>query len=643
MDAARLFAEYDANLISAESKYAGNTVVVKGTIRFSRDYDHVISLNERVNCFFDSSGPEEAFFHVVPGQSVVLTGEVKGRGSQIDVGYVVDLDQCAFAAKPNIQDEPIQGATTATQLYSGYARDQKAATAKYQGQVIAVMGEVSDIGVFTKGIGVRKDYSQVTMGFPYVSIKSGGTWDIVCLFPSALKPQLAALAKQQQIGVKGRFDPSGSPFQNTPMLRDCALVSPDVVRPLIPTSTPVPTPTPSPTPLPRAAKGIYTVNATGVYDATTFFGSQLKATVEFSSLEVLEETFRLYSTVKVITSVGIRWHRPSDPPIFITDSFGNSYSKILQGGDYAATVPASERVYRGYEEFKGTPPIHSALKYILPGAHVPFVSPVQFALTNPMQMLAGDRRVIIIPGLCSSSEDINRPGHWLPELELWLSREFGYRDLPSGNPDDELIEFSYSSKGWNAPYTKADTLRGITDGITNLMEIYGKAYPNAKFHIIAHSLGGVVTLDAMVRSPFLRERTNAIITVDSPIRGIEDPKLLAGAVLAEPFCGAKFTGEEVVGFRVWDDLYARGPTIGQIAADSWKGLVVVNMANTKDLIVPPDRAFFPDKGYPSVWDAGPDRPFAEIGLEAHGMILMDLEQRTKDLIRKAILGEIPTK
>jgi pimeloyl-ACP methyl ester carboxylesterase len=173
------------------------------------------------------------------------------------------------------------------------------------------------------------------------------------------------------------------------------------------------------------------------------------------------------------------------------------------------------------------------------------------------------------------------------------------------------------------------------------MEIYGRAYPNAKFDIIAHSLGGVVALDAMVRSPFLRERTNSIITVDSPIRGVEDPKLLAAAVLAEPFCGANFGGEEAVAFRVWDDLNAQGPTIGKIAADSWKGLVVVNMANTKDLIVPPDRAFFADKGSPSVWDAGPNRPLSEIGFEAHGRILVDLAQRSKELIARAIRGEIP--
>jgi lysozyme len=250
MEAAKLFAEYDANLISAESKYVGNTVVVRGTIRFSRDYDHLISLTERVNCFFDASGPEEAFFHVVPGQSVVLKGVVKGRGSQMNVGNVVDLDRCAFATKPNILDEPIQGATTATQLYAGYASDQKAVTAKYQGQVIALTGEVSDLGLFTQGIGVRKDYSQVTMSFPYVSIKSGGAWDIVCLFPHALKPQLVALTKQQQIGVKGRFDPSGSPFRNTPMLRDCTLIPPDVVRQLIPTGTLIPTLTSTSAPSP---------------------------------------------------------------------------------------------------------------------------------------------------------------------------------------------------------------------------------------------------------------------------------------------------------------------------------------------------------------------------------------------------------
>ncbi|MCH7788359.1 MAG: hypothetical protein IH940_02850 [Acidobacteria bacterium] len=205
--------------------------------------------------------------------------------------------------------------------------------------------------------------------------------------------------------------------------------------------------------------------------------------------------------------------------------------------------------------------------------------------------------------MCTDSDDYV-DGGWMDGLKTWLTQEFGYRDLPLGDPSDQIIEFSYSPEGWNSPYTKEDTLRSITDAITNLMEIYGQAYPDATFDIIAHSLGGVVALDAMVRSPFLRERTNSIITVNSPIRGLSDRQTLLGAVMGELGCGGNVADLVAEEFRVWGDLIVDGPTISRIASDSWEDLVVVNIANMSDLIVPPDIAIFPDKGYPVVWDAG---------------------------------------
>ena len=71
-------------------------------------------------------------------------------------------------------------------------------------------------------------------------------------------------------------------------------------------------------------------------------------------------------------------------------------------------------------------------------------------------------------------------------------------DLPTGHPDDQVIELGYSDAGWQEAYAPGDTLQSIGDSSERLADIYA-AYPESEFYVIGHSLGGVVALDGLAR------------------------------------------------------------------------------------------------------------------------------------------------
>ena len=150
-----------------------------------------------------------------------------------------------------------------------------------------------------------------------------------------------------------------------------------------------------------------------------------------------------------------------------------------------------------------------------------------------------DRRFIVMGGMCTSTGDYTDEDNWMPGLKIWLSEAFRIEDEVLGHPDDQIIEFSYSPRGWKEVYHPDDTFRLIPDDIVqNLKAIYD-AYPTASFDIIAHSLGGAVALYFLatpITDNSYRTRTNSVITVDSPINGI-DPGGLARRILSgAPIC-----------------------------------------------------------------------------------------------------------
>ena len=254
-----------------------------------------------------------------------------------------------------------------------------------------------------------------------------------------------------------------------------------------------------------------------------------------------------------------------------------------------------------------------------------------------------DRRFIVAGGMCTSTDAITLDHPWMPGLRVWLSQEFGLNDLPTGAPDDQIILFSYSPDGWDANYEQNDTFRFIPDVAQNLKAIYD-AYPTAIFDIIGHSLGGAVALYFVTTAdePY-KARTNSIITVDSPIAGIERAGLLR--LGAELFgCATNEQAEALVAQLEPGRLI---PTlISQVTGPEWGSPHIATATNTNDLVVPAASAtlegpsvFCMPMGASWVLDpletAGESRP-----LLGHRIILQELPQWFRNIVKVAYIGRL---
>lgn len=177
-----------------------------------------------------------------------------------------------------------------------------------------------------------------------------------------------------------------------------------------------------------------------------------------------------------------------------------------------------------------------------------------------------NRRVVLIAGICSSSE---KPDYGMSQMEGWLRRTFGYRD-------DQFIRFSYSQFGWDQPYRDSHTVQVPMDGLAaNLRAIY-RRYPDDRFFVVAHSLGGLVAAYAVSRmDASMRARTSAVLTFNSPLRGYV--KVLPLLCL----------GENNPRFQ---ELKSGSPIVSTVEQATWADLPLLNFATLGDLLVPYDRA-----------------------------------------------------
>ena len=196
------------------------------------------------------------------------------------------------------------------------------------------------------------------------------------------------------------------------------------------------------------------------------------------------------------------------------------------------------------------------------------------------------KRVVLIQGACSSTEYLEDRSHWANTVKRELASEYGFIDMPTGDPADQVIEFSYSDEGWDAPYAPSDTLKAIEDSSDGLARIYA-AYPDSEFYIIGHSLGGVVALDALARSiesdGDLVDRTLGVATVSSPVRGLTDSTSAVAAFTIELLVCRDISGIADNG-EVWDDLVSGSETMTRIHTADWDSLPVYNFANKRDRV-----------------------------------------------------------
>lgn len=211
-------------------------------------------------------------------------------------------------------------------------------------------------------------------------------------------------------------------------------------------------------------------------------------------------------------------------------------------------------------------------------------------------------------------------------------------DMPTGHPDDQVIELGYSSAGWQESYSPGDTLQSVGDSSGRLAEIYA-AYPDSEFYVIGHSLGGVVALDGLARhsddTNRMAERTNGVITVSSSVRGIRDSTSgVAGAAIELLVC------RQVPGLDglspVWSDLQQSSATISLIHDADWSSVRVVNFANSKDRVVSPETALLETHFEIACYDEGRNGV-----LQLNHDTLLSQQDLARELLSVLIDGDEP--
>ncbi len=243
-------------------------------------------------------------------------------------------------------------------------------------------------------------------------------------------------------------------------------------------------------------------------------------------------------------------------------------------------------------------------------------------------------RVILVAGICSRSGDTHNES-W-DRLRVFLRYEYGYPAQSQGDAAGRVIEFGYAREGWSSAYGPSDTVRwGIAAAAKNLADIY-TAYPNDRFFIVAHSLGGLVAAYALSRDDGLgldRGRTAGLITINSPLRGVPGLWLDAGKAahlvpdfLSSPAHDFCLRADD----QVAQDLSESSDAVNKIALASWSGVLVVNLTTGFDDEVPPNNAGFQDKGY--------FVPISEVA--GHGALIDQMAPRAVVWLRLVLSGAI---
>ncbi len=111
-------------------------------------------------------------------------------------------------SQPTTASEPAPIVVTATKLMADYNANEVAADAQYKGRIVDVSGTINSIG---------KDI----LDTPYVALTTNEYYSVVqCMFSKSDQAQLASLAKDTKITLRGRV--SGK--LGNIIVRDCSIV-----------------------------------------------------------------------------------------------------------------------------------------------------------------------------------------------------------------------------------------------------------------------------------------------------------------------------------------------------------------------------------------------------------------------------------
>lgn len=282
----------------------------------------------------------------------------------------------------------------------------------------------------------------------------------------------------------------------------------------------------------------------------------------------------------------------------------------------------------------GQAPVSSDTPTVVPAATS---TPIPTPTPSPTP-IPPTQRVIILQGVCSSSAVNGQPTHWTNVVKRILDSEYGLIDLPTGDPDDQVIEFGYSAAGWEQDYLPGDTLKGVGASSAGLREIYA-SYPNSEFFILGHSLGGVVALDGLARHSDSENgmiaSTAGVITVSSPVRGLVDRTASAAGAAIELLACRQLPVLDGSS-QVWGDLAESGDSISLIHDFDWSSVRTVNFGNQKDRVVDVETAVLPRLFEVSCYDEG-DIGFLELN---HETLLSEITL-ARELLKVLLNGAKP--
>ncbi|MEX2238700.1 MAG: hypothetical protein WEB00_14345 [Dehalococcoidia bacterium] len=158
-----------------------------------------------------------------------------------------------------------------------------------------------------------------------------------------------------------------------------------------------------------------------------------------------------------------------------------------------------------------------------------------------------DRKVIFVQGIDSFSGSCGAASRsnvkWLVDYIIGPNGSWIREVAPTLNSAADFIYFSYS---YMTPYCKdngvenyrkpsyqaKDTCVGVKIAASRLQSLATKLvakYPNARFDIVAHSMGAMVASYWLTTRPQMQSRVNSVITFDGVLRGVPHRNVLSSA------------------------------------------------------------------------------------------------------------------
>lgn len=211
--------------------------------------------------------------------------------------------------------------------------------------------------------------------------------------------------------------------------------------------------------------------------------------------------------------------------------------------------------------------------------------PLPTATILPTPTPSNKNRIVFVAGLCSTN-----PKDTFYELSDWLVKNMGFTY-------SDFDYYNYAENGNSGePYTAMETLKwirgegGSAQNFRNFLIRQHKKYSDSKFVVIAHSMGGEVTLYSLDQYPELDDIVYSVFTINSPVRGID----LIKANIRQVFpCVSDYILEHLISEHalknppVLAELLEDSPVIKAIMHADYKakGIPVVTLANSNDPVL----------------------------------------------------------